>query len=61
MEKEPTRQKEESMQLIIGFLYNMILLLAFIVLILIIREWYIMPMLLLWDRSHLQLTNKNKT
>lgn len=53
MEEHTIDKEANSRRLAIGFLYNMLLLLIFTILILIIREWYIMTMLLLWDRTHL--------
>lgn len=60
MENKNGIGKEENARLAIGFVYNMVLLLVFVILILIIREWYIMPMLFLWDRSYLHKPSKNK-
>ena len=60
MENETTEKESNTRRIAIGFLYNMVLLLIFTILILIIREWYIMPMLFLWDRSHVLKESKNK-
>jgi hypothetical protein len=60
MENKSIPEKQESTQVAIGFIYNMILLLVFTILMLIIRDWYIMAMLFLWDKSHLPKQSKNK-
>lgn len=59
MENNNITEKEESAQIAIGFIYNMILLLVFTILMLIVREWFITPMLFLWDRSYLRKRSKN--
>ncbi|HJU45236.1 MAG TPA: hypothetical protein VJ647_00570 [Chitinophagaceae bacterium] len=53
MENNTVEKESNIRRVAIGFLYNMILLIVFTTLMLIIREWYIMPMLLLWDRTYL--------
>lgn len=58
MENNTVEKESNIRRVAIGFLYNMILLVVFTTLMLIIREWYIMPMLLLWDRTYLSKERK---